>query len=136
MRTTSLLIALVLIAGCAAPSESIQKQKDRVGHGAPVTGDYRRAIMGFIEMATRDAESSRIKIGTPIPKYIVNGVDFQHVQQGGYFVPVMLNGKNAYGGYTGYEQWGFFIRNNRIVAFSAPEENESGMASDWIFIKP
>ncbi len=77
--------------------------------------DYKEKVMRFIGYFLKDEDTARFNFESPVkivqqrgPIY-GGGVEFI-----GYVVPVSVNAKNDYGGYTGYKTWMCLIKNQKI----------------------
>ena len=112
-------LILWVLCGCmmgtqyAPPS---QQQLAAIGYGAPLTGDYKKAIQGLFLDKLKDPLSAQYIYDSGGPKewwtqdYIGGAL---HV---GYAVTFRMNSKNSFGAYVGFRKWLVLVRDNQIAA--------------------
>jgi hypothetical protein len=111
---------LLLEMGCAtAPT---QDDMARLGFGEPLTIDYQQVIRNHFAETLFDPYSAVLRIGEPargavrLPP-LAGGKYFS-----GYLVLVQVNAKNRMGGYTGYKDYLFVFRDDRLIRVFKPNE--------------
>lgn len=134
MNLLTIVLSLQLI-GCDAmmykpfaPGNAFNRDGTLLG-GRPTdatltAGDYgsevdqtsaQQAAQGWLELHLKDGESARYQWGNIQRGYakdaLVSGGDLHF----GYMLPVMVNAKNSFGGYTGFEQWGFLFHDGQMI---------------------
>ncbi len=122
MKIKILLPLLALaFAGCATNPNApeIAAQAEAAGYGAPPPANWQETIKGFMEMRLKDSTSAQYKFGEPrkgwLTKAPISGGGFD---VSGYRVSVAINAKNSYGGYTGYANHEFLLRDGRVIAYA------------------
>ncbi len=115
------LACTLALAGCVTVShEELLKQAEAIGYGAPPAPGWEETIKQFMELRLRDAASAQYKFGTPetgwLKKAPVSGGGLDIT---GYMVKVLINAKNGYGGYAGFETYEFFLRDGKVVGYKA-----------------
>lgn len=125
IRTTVSIIGLAcwlaLFTGCTTVSpEQINAEIAKVGYGAdPVAELWQAKVKAFMELRLKDPASAEYKFGEPTKSYLTNPpISGGGLKAAGYDVDVLINAKNSYGGYTGFEAHKFFIRDNEIVSYA------------------
>lgn len=96
---TSASLAVAMLGGCAglAPLPANSDFGPR-----PVA--YEEAIKTHMERSLKDPDSARYRFGQPRKGYANKGMAFGgQVIFVGYIVPVQINAKNSFGGYTGFK---------------------------------
>ena len=121
-----------LLTGCGPILDhgkvSVDEQKAAIGHGVPLTIDYRVVCLKYLYATLKDPDSAKIIFESkPYGGYILYGDDTHgRIASGGYFVDLLVNAKNSYGGYTGYTPYSFHFRDNRLVAVKSH--------ADWFWL--
>jgi hypothetical protein len=95
------------------PTEAAQSAAD---YGAPIEqSEAQKLAESWLTLHLKDSESARYQWGTIQRGYskdpLISGGSVNY----GYLLPVLVNAKNSYGGYTGFEQWGFLFRNGSLL---------------------
>lgn len=90
----SALFACVLLSGCTQPMT--KAEVDRAVY-EPLPTDYQEQLKSTIEVQLKDPDSAKYKFFSPRKSYTESTRHF------GYTVPVGVNAKNSYGGYTGFQ---------------------------------
>lgn len=89
------------LAGCAFEHPSA----DAFNSAAPPQG-YQQSVPLYFETRLKDPDSAKYQYGTPAKAYANNGLAYGgKVAWSGYALPVAVNAKNSYGGYTGYKPY-------------------------------
>ena len=106
--------AFSLLAGCAA--QPTQMEVAAADYGQAISQDQCNAIATeTISSALRDAGSAQYRFGNCAPlaahSIPILGIPIQY----GYAIPVEVNAKNAYGGYTGFTPYFVLIRNGEVI---------------------
>lgn len=123
MKTKSLALGVALVAlafaGCGTvPQSEILTQAEATGYGAPLASSYQETIKAFMETQLRDPANAVYKFGTPEKGWVTKApVAGGGLDVAGYLVPVQINATNGFGGYTGFQEYGFLLRDNRVVRY-------------------
>jgi len=110
-----LLLMLIYVNGCASVAIS-PEELQKADHGI-YPENYKELIYQYFESRLKNPFSAKFRyIEKPQKAYR----RFPTVQGGGnrilgYLVYVDVNAKNSYGGYTGWEEFRFLIRDGQIV---------------------
>ena len=100
MRLIGLAAAVMLSACAVAPTPRPSEE----AFDAPPTEPEAKART-FIESKLRDPESARYRFGTLTKAYGAYGVWNNTLPWAGYLIPVDVNAKNGFGGYTGFKPY-------------------------------
>lgn len=93
-KTLSVMLLGVALSGCVQP---MTKAEIDLAVYEPLPGDYQARIQALMETRLKDPDSAKYKFLAPRKSYTESTRHF------GYVVPVEVNAKNSYGGYTGYK---------------------------------
>lgn len=78
--------------------------------------NYENTIKDQFEKMLKDPDSARYKFGQPVRAYSNGGLIFGgKVEWAGYLVDVNVNGKNSYGGYSGFRPYMALFSGNQLV---------------------
>ncbi|UCQ16878.1 hypothetical protein DCF79_11050 [Edwardsiella tarda] len=93
-----MIVAFVLsaffLSGCVTPMTKLEVDKAVY---QPLPDSYKQDVQNIISMYLKDPYSAKFTFFTPIKSYSLPSRHFAYV------VPVGVNAKNSYGGYTGYK---------------------------------
>ena len=109
---------MMIIAGCATTPSP---EELATAYYGPYPNEYESIIKSFMAPVLRDAQSAIYKFKEPYKGYAYKWVDqngndsLSGTVEYGWVVETSINAKNAFGGYTGFEQINFVIRDNRVV---------------------
>jgi hypothetical protein len=110
-----LIAALFLLAGC----ETVPDATAVVDHGPPPTGQTAAITRTFLESMLKDAESARYQFPDTVEPVTLKAGALSGKQSiHGWRADVMVNARNSFGGYTGWQHWAFIIREGRVVAWN------------------
>ncbi|HFY9996229.1 TPA: hypothetical protein ACIIU4_004354 [Citrobacter freundii] len=98
----SALIMCIALTGCVQPMT--KAEVDRAVY-EPLPADYQEQIKSTIELKLKDPDSAKYRFFDPKKGYTEGTRHF------GFVVPVGVNAKNSYGGYTGYKLYYFVYYN-------------------------
>ncbi len=115
------LFGLLLLAVCCScstvPSAEDVKDQD---HG-PVPVAYESKVKDALELSLKDPRSAEFKFLAPYKSFLHRqGILVDKSQRGtvyGWSVPVLVNAKNSYGGFTGFERYTFVFRDGQLIAW-------------------
>lgn len=112
------LALLAMFTGCAIVSpEQVQAEIAKVGYGMDPAPGWQDRIRAFMELRLKDSSSAVYKFGELEKGYLTNPpIQGGGLKAAGYVVSVQINAKNSYGGYTGFESYKFFLRDNRVIS--------------------
>lgn len=109
MKKLSILCAVLLLAACQAVDIN------EVGYGE-YPANYEEIIKNYYQVAAKDPDSLKFKlISEPKQMYRKRQILSGGTPPAGYVVCTVVNGKNSFGAYTGYQTTGFMIRNGKII---------------------
>ena len=95
------------------PTEAAQKAAD---YGASIGQPAAQQLAeSWLAIHLKDSDSARYQWGTIQRGYTKDPLISGGAVNYGYLLPVMVNSKNSYGGYTGFEQWGFLFHNGSLL---------------------
>ncbi|MEZ4814321.1 MAG: hypothetical protein R3A80_03830 [Bdellovibrionota bacterium] len=111
MRRIFLIIIVGFMAGCSTSAKLTETEavSEDFGTVAGCPTNYELTIKAELSKRLKDPESGQFKFG----KCEKGKVFFGLVNGGtkfGYVVPVLLNAKNSFGGYTGFSLYYFLFR--------------------------
>lgn len=84
----------VMLSGCVKP---MTKAEVNSAVYEPLPSNYKEQIQQMMESRLKDPDSAKFKFFEPRKGFTESTRHF------GYVVPVGINAKNSYGGYTGYQ---------------------------------
>jgi hypothetical protein len=116
----SAALALTL-SGCAAtPSATERASAD---YGRPITqGECEKIARENILPKLKDPSSAGLSFGQCQKRARHSIPIFGIPKQYGYFIPVTVNAKNSFGGYTGQRLWTVLIRDGRAIRRTYPDQ--------------
>lgn len=104
-------IALAL-TGCAS---TVSQQEATAAHFDPLPTDYQTAIKGFNAGRLKDPYSAVYRFGQPHRGFWQDGLAYGGRKHFGVIVPVAINARNSFGGYTGDEMH-YYAFNGGIIS--------------------
>jgi hypothetical protein len=111
-------------AGCSTAPIAGSPELKTADYGSPPVEGYKETVVSSITFVLKDAESARYEFREPYRAWFhVQGI-FAGKYRGtiyGYTVPVFVNAKNSYGGYTGFKEYKFFFSDNELIAWKGEE---------------
>lgn len=122
-------LAVLALAGCTSAPVVTREQVAAADVG-PQPGETERAtILAALQLILKDPTSAEYKWGEPFKSALRTGgrADF------GWEIPVLINAKNGYGAYIGFQPWSFFLINGRVASYQDPQMAKFGF---WTPIKP
>ena len=114
MKQLGIILSLLTLAGCAvtAPPQS-ELSKANFGE-LPV--NYQELIKNDMPQRLKDPYSAQYEFSSPYKAWCQSGFSFYY----GWLVPITINAKNSYGGYTGKQPKAYMINNGAARDFTAP----------------
>jgi hypothetical protein len=95
------------------PTEAAQNSAD---YGAAIEQSTAQQLAeSWLTLHLKDSESARYQWGVIQRGYTKDPLISGGAVNYGYLLPVLVNAKNSYGGYTGFEQWGFLFHNGSLL---------------------
>jgi hypothetical protein len=92
------MMAVALLAACASPPP-------KADYGS-YPNEYENDAKERISSMLRDPESARFVFGEPVKAWGNNGlIQGGNVTFIGYVIPIAVNARNGFGGYTGFQEW-------------------------------
>jgi len=109
---SSLLVILCLtfLSGCA----TVSKQEAMTADFGPLPAGYQDEIKAFISPKLKDPYSAVYDFGIPRKGAARDGLIFGCGKHYGWIIPVGINAKNSFGGYTGEQQFIFMLSEGRV----------------------
>jgi hypothetical protein len=113
------LITLILSCFCLllANARAEKEQTGNVNFGQ-LPKNYQTVIRGYYSMPGHllDPYSAVYQFGPPLKGMVQDGAFVGHKKHYGWIVPVWINAKNAFGGYTGAQHYYvmFFAENGKV----------------------
>ena len=105
-QLASVALSFALVS-CAAPPPNADYGEYPSGY----ENDAKQQIANVL----KDPDSARFQFGAPVKAYGNNGLIYGGgVAFIGYILPIEVNARNSFGGYTGYEDW-FCLYENGVV---------------------
>jgi hypothetical protein len=99
---------IVLLSGCFA-------RPDPGAHYGELPSDYQTQAVAYFQDVLKDPDSAKYQFGTPRRAYGNNGLVYGgNVAFTGWAVPVAINAKNSFGGYTGFEPFLVIFVDGRV----------------------
>lgn len=113
MKKIIFLFLFSIITGCAGLPENAD-------FGKKPEPPTMLKVKKTFEMVLKDPDSAKYKIGDPVKGYIDNGWINEGVDWYGWWIPIYINSKNSYGGYTGFKQYAlYYVEENGSNAWVA-----------------
>ncbi|MBS0160742.1 MAG: hypothetical protein JSS26_19350 [Nitrospira sp.] len=95
------------------PTEAAQSAAD---YGTSIEQSAAQQLAeSWLTLHLKDSESARYQWGVVQRGYTKDPLISGGAVNYGYLLPVLVNAKNSYGGYTGFEQWGFLFHNGTLL---------------------
>ncbi|AMO82119.1 MULTISPECIES: lipoprotein [Hafniaceae] len=118
-----LLVGALLLSGCMATPSLTETTSANYGQ---LPSDYKEMIQNDISYALKDPDSAKYEFGEPRKAYLQGGIAENFKMYYGWVIPVSVNAKNSYGGYTGFKKRYYMFSNGQI--FDATLKFNSGYA--------
>lgn len=112
-------LALVLaLVGCVnVPRAQLEAEVARIGYGDDLAPGYEEKVKAAMELRLKDPASAIYRFGDPYKNWQTKAaIDGGQLDKVGWCVPVLINAKNSYGGYTGFQPYRVWFRDNRVIA--------------------
>jgi hypothetical protein len=106
------LIALALLAGCV--SMPTPQETGSANYG-PYPSGYQQIVHQYFDATLKDPGSAQYAAMTKPKQYWVHRGLNTTVY--GYLVCTAINAKNSFGGYVGFRNAGFLIRDGRVIEY-------------------
>lgn len=99
-----IIYSAAILAGAACAGEKPQTQQSQISFGV-LPKNYQTMVRGYYSMPGRllDPFSAVYRFETPHKASVKDGIFAGGKTHYGWAVPVWINAKNAFGGYTGYQ---------------------------------
>lgn len=118
MKTISKALTITLflfLASCALNPTA--EQIAAADYGAPITEEKAISIADqFLENRLKDKSSAKIEWGSFNKSWLREGIIHGGGTKYGYQLMARVNAKNSFGGYTGWKQYVFLLRDDRVVS--------------------
>ncbi|EAP1215536.1 hypothetical protein POI25_003917 [Salmonella enterica] len=113
----------LVLSGCAQYNRPSDIKIQNGDYGLAPTDTDKAEVESFIRGNLVDPNSAMFKIDAPKKYWITDSKGITHF---GYFIGVLVNAKNSFGGYTGWQPEGIFYKNGSMT-----DVTEIDMCSDW-----
>ena len=139
---TALICSAALLAGCiSVPEPTVLHMSElRNKDFGRYPDNYQAIIKRRLAETLIDPDSAKIAGFTPPRKYLRVYQDFKTQRltyYPSYAVCVRINSKNRYGGYTGWQDHVYFIRNGEIMLGGDPLHIKCGSREDFfLYVEP
>ncbi|WP_071531994.1 hypothetical protein [Kosakonia radicincitans] len=112
-------LGVAFLTGCA-PKPPSAVEISTANYGS-LPGNYQDLIKDHFNVVLKDPESARYTFMPPYKGYSQDGAlaESGGGVRFGYVVPVLVNAKNSYGGYTGNHQYAFIFSNGVLYDITA-----------------
>ncbi|OHB56573.1 MAG: hypothetical protein A2Y12_04680 [Planctomycetes bacterium GWF2_42_9] len=112
MQKVLLIACLLVLSGCA--STPTQEEMLNADYGE-CPQNYEQTIKNIMAMRLRDPDSAQYRFEQPFRGWADKGLINGGGKEFGWVVKVAVNGKNGYGGYTGFQPFAFLFRGENMV---------------------
>lgn len=116
MKSLFLVFALMVglfFIGCATPPTP--QQVENADYGREVMQyEAENAVKEWMRYRLKDPSSAEYKFTIVQKGYFQDGMAFGGAVHYGYRTDVLINGKNSYGGYTGFTPYKFLLRDGKV----------------------
>lgn len=99
------IMCAVFLSGCVSP---MTKSEVDAAVYEPLPQDYQEQIKEITQLRLKDPDSAKYHFFEPKKGYTAGTSHF------GFVVPVGINAKNSYGGYTGYQMYYFVFYDHKF----------------------
>jgi hypothetical protein len=115
-RSVAVLFSLLLVSGCAGgPPPEIGPAL-----GPVTTIDPEPQIRQKMDLILKDSGSAQYRrVGGPVPGRVQAPLITGGRTSEGWGFCYLINAKNSYGGYTGYQPYYFIFRDNALLDYAA-----------------
>ena len=110
MKIITFFITLIYLYGCIATLPT-QAERENADYGE-YPHDAENIVKQYLKYQLKDAETAKWKL--ELTPQQGGFAEFRNIIYG-FYTCYMINGKNSYGGYTGYKLHYFLIRNGTVV---------------------
>lgn len=113
-KKISLAVFVFGLVGCA--SQPTQQEMAAADYGTPIVqADCEAKVKAIMDVYLKDPSSASYKFGT-CKKAGWNSIPIMGIpKEYGYEIPVAINAKNSFGGFTGLKAYSFLIRNGSVI---------------------
>lgn len=116
MFKKSLLISSISLCLASCASAPTAEELVNADYGVPMSqADCEKTVKDFAQYHLKDAASAQYQFGNCTKQWASSAPIFNLPKQYGYLMHVSINAKNSFGGYTGYQQYQFLMKDNRII---------------------
>jgi hypothetical protein len=108
-----IVLCVLVISGCAyTPSNNELANADYGSQPINIEGSIKDSLLTTL----KDPDSLQIKnITTPKKDFFLDPANFNTKFGYGWHVCALINAKNTYGAYTGYKNYHFFFKDNKVI---------------------
>ncbi len=110
------LIFLFLFACANQPTKELIESSDY----GPKPKDYKNLVITYMQTTLKDPDSAKYNWNRePTKMWVVNPHGSGHLF--GWGTCALINAKNGFGGFSGFQKYFFFFKDNQIKAFQKDE---------------
>lgn len=139
MKRFSCFVALLLLAslfsGCGVAYQIKRDELSRTArtedYGPKPPSNHREITQQLIRRILKDPDSAKFESWNDGYTSIIQSGFASPMPMLVWITSVDVNGKNSYGGYTGFNTWHFAWQNGSIVATSTPRAGDSRILWDY-----
>ncbi|WP_080783232.1 hypothetical protein [Klebsiella variicola] len=119
MKKIAIMLFALLLTSCAANPPS-QVQLHSADYGV-LPDNYQQQIKDWWGRMLKDPYSAQYTFGTPEKAWFKDGIlaESGGAMRYGWLIPITINAKNSYGGYTGAEAHTIFYSHGKIDSADA-----------------
>lgn len=113
LAVTFLIVSASILSGCASgPSDTAIKQ----ANFGTLPTDYQSSVKDELSDRLKDPDSAKFTFLTPSKAWCQSGFTYAY----GWLIPLTVNAKNSFGGYTGKKPMAYMYTNGVYRDFTAP----------------
>lgn len=114
-KTAAIALTALMLAGCAATVPTHEQQANAY-YGELVKQEHAQEVAkAYFETRLKDPDTAQYRFDDLHSGWIkdapISGGKFHF----GFILPVKVNAKNSYGGYTGYKPYSLLFRDDKLV---------------------
>lgn len=117
MRLTAALLIVTGLAGCASHPTGPDGRPLTLADAGPPPADQETAVRAVLKYRLRDYDSAKIELDRA-PRRVVMSPYLDLSGGAGWEMCPMVNAKNVYGGYVGYQRVFILWKNGVAVAYA------------------
>ena len=108
------LIVGVILLGLLSACATVSQQELQAANFGPYPASYETDIKNLMSRLLKDPYSANYRFGTPRKGFAQDGLLMGGAKHFGYIIPVYINAKNSFGGYTGEQLHYLLISEGKV----------------------